>query len=45
MALGDAELAVLDFAALAGEHERGDARHVGLEGQHQQVAHQTEVLR
>ena len=35
---------VAPVAPLVGEHERADARQVGLERQHQQVAHQADVL-
>ena len=44
MAFVDADHRVFLVAAFAAEHERGDARHVGLEGEDQQVADQVEVL-
>ena len=42
--LGHADHRVGAVAPLVGEHERGDPRHVGLEGQDHQVAHQADVL-
>jgi hypothetical protein len=42
--IGHAELRIGLLAVVAGHHERGDARHVGLEGQREHVEHQGDPI-
>ena len=44
MAVGDANLRIRPVADLARDHERHDARDIGLVGQRHQVVHQLDVL-
>ena len=44
MPFGDADLRIRAEVQLASEHERDDARDVGLEGEPLQLVHQPDVL-
>ena len=45
MAFGHVDELVRPVAAVVGEHERADARQVGLEGEHEHVGQQADVVR